>query len=884
MPNRWGWTAAPIAAAVAFTVYVRTLAPGLIAITDTPKFQFIGKILGTAHNPGYPLYVVISHLFGYLPLGSLAWRINLLSALFASAGIGAFVLTLIAIGCAPVIAVTAALALAFGSAFWMTATIAEVYSLHFLLVSAMTYLLVRWRQSERPAMFFGAVGVFALALGHHTTIVLLAPAIAAFAIVTSPRFVLRPRTIALATLIVAAGLSQYLFVLVRTLQGAWVESPARTLRELVDVVRGAQFSGALAPLGVETLWRRSPDILRLVANEVSPLACAVATCGALVLLARDGALAVLSGLSVFAVIAFGVFFRVPDITLFMLPAYFFIWLLAAVGAGAAATLLLRRRAWATIAAGAVMSTLAAWQYTRNIDARDLSHDRGVMRHFEALFRDLPERSAILSEDFLVDRMVYYKTLGEDTARGRDILAPVGVSPGRVRTLAEQGYHVFAFEKTARGLREAGAEFAYASWPLTYGTLRRFLIDQPKGTVVAIAVPAAQIGAALEHDAVPLDVIGGRRVEPSWANVTAIGSVGRSGAIQRQERETAVVSTVHGTSIGTTGAMARADIFAEAAYDAAVIRVGSRELIRSGEAPVVAVWDTRGGLRHAFALRADGCVPIAQGPLSVRILRQIRAWTRISGPTPVDITHAASSGHLMVDATRSAGSLVFYAGRDRSLSPILLEASLDSPALVVESFTGGSPELAAALARDGWPADQRLDRLRHVYRVRVPHRDRVVHVGFGGLPAVALARTADQGSVANVYGLDLTGQLEPIDRRTARVHVARDHHAFFLGAGWSPVAADHAGAFRATTSTRAEIAIPCSPGDCLAVSLQLRPVGAAGPLALMVNDTDLGAQWIAPEWNRYRWNVPPSSLRDGMNSFVLTPGEPVLLADVLVSTR
>src|SRR5262245_37110333 len=79
------------AAVASLAVYVVTLAPGLIAITDTPKFQFIGRILGTAHPPGYPLYVMVSHLFGYLPVGTLAYRINLMSAVFSATACGLIV-------------------------------------------------------------------------------------------------------------------------------------------------------------------------------------------------------------------------------------------------------------------------------------------------------------------------------------------------------------------------------------------------------------------------------------------------------------------------------------------------------------------------------------------------------------------------------------------------------------------------------------------------------------------------------------------------------------------------------------------------------------------------------------------------------------------------
>lgn len=43
--------------------------------------------LGVAHPPGYPLFVLATKAFAtLLPVGSVAWRANLLSALFASFG------------------------------------------------------------------------------------------------------------------------------------------------------------------------------------------------------------------------------------------------------------------------------------------------------------------------------------------------------------------------------------------------------------------------------------------------------------------------------------------------------------------------------------------------------------------------------------------------------------------------------------------------------------------------------------------------------------------------------------------------------------------------------------------------------------------------------
>jgi hypothetical protein len=53
MPTPWKDRALALAiGAAAFALYVRTPAPGLVPIMDTPMFQFLGRVLGVAHNPG----------------------------------------------------------------------------------------------------------------------------------------------------------------------------------------------------------------------------------------------------------------------------------------------------------------------------------------------------------------------------------------------------------------------------------------------------------------------------------------------------------------------------------------------------------------------------------------------------------------------------------------------------------------------------------------------------------------------------------------------------------------------------------------------------------------------------------------------------------------
>jgi hypothetical protein len=104
--------AAGLLAVTTLTVYVRTLYPGLTLHGDTPKFQYLGSVLGTAHPPGYPLYILLSYCFSKLSLGTMAFRMNLLTAVCATIAVVLTYAVLIRLRCHRVVALAAALCLA----------------------------------------------------------------------------------------------------------------------------------------------------------------------------------------------------------------------------------------------------------------------------------------------------------------------------------------------------------------------------------------------------------------------------------------------------------------------------------------------------------------------------------------------------------------------------------------------------------------------------------------------------------------------------------------------------------------------------------------------------------------------------------------------------
>jgi len=183
---------------IAFGLAWSTLLPGL-GFWDTGEFQTVPPLLGTLHPTGFPSYVILGWLASVLlqPFGEPAWRMNLLSA-FLGAGASALSVVL-------VFQLTRRLWLAIvsGAVFatipivWSISNHADVHALHLFLVAVLLVLLVGWEQrvsahaGHSDRWLVAAAVTFAVALGNHTVVVLLAPGIGLFVLSVAPTLLTR---------------------------------------------------------------------------------------------------------------------------------------------------------------------------------------------------------------------------------------------------------------------------------------------------------------------------------------------------------------------------------------------------------------------------------------------------------------------------------------------------------------------------------------------------------------------------------------------------------------------------------------------------------------------------------------------------------------------
>lgn len=167
-----------------FGLYVITAAPGLYWM-DSGELTAAGYGLGVAHPPGFTLYTLLAKAATLLPLGSIAFRVVLLSAVCGALTVAlVFWLALrlaLALGASERVAlfgsVGAALVLGLSHTFWRQATVAEVYTPSLLLVALSLLLLLPAleRRDGRLALALAFVAGLAVGGAHPTYRLLVLP-------------------------------------------------------------------------------------------------------------------------------------------------------------------------------------------------------------------------------------------------------------------------------------------------------------------------------------------------------------------------------------------------------------------------------------------------------------------------------------------------------------------------------------------------------------------------------------------------------------------------------------------------------------------------------------------------------------------------------------
>lgn len=198
-------------AVLALGVFVATTC-GTIPGGDSGELISVAYNLGVAHPPGYPLFTLLGHLATYLPLGSVAWRVNVLSGLFAVLS-GLVIFALVSQWLRDrYVALIAAGLFIFSPLAWRYSVVAEVFTFNNLIVASLLYVTFRFCEEPGPKWAVAWSAVLGLGCSNHHTILFLAIPLFVILVHRHGRILFRPKVFGMCLTVFSLGFLPYLYV------------------------------------------------------------------------------------------------------------------------------------------------------------------------------------------------------------------------------------------------------------------------------------------------------------------------------------------------------------------------------------------------------------------------------------------------------------------------------------------------------------------------------------------------------------------------------------------------------------------------------------------------------------------------------------------------
>ncbi len=391
-------------AVFALNVYLVTLGPTITG-EDSGEFVVAARILGIPHPPGYPLYCLLAHCFTWLPFGEVAWRVNLMSAVFAACAAAMTALTVVYLTRNRFAALGAGVALACSREFWAQAVIAEVYALNAFWFILCLLLLLRWTDTRKNSALFVLALLFGLGMTVHNTFVLLIPPFVVYVLLQDMRhgalYKKRILTYTGLAILAAFGMLVYAYLPIRSRTDPPLEwGNPENLTNFYHVVRRSQYEFMLHqyPRSVARFWGQLAVYGRFWLGEFTPWGAVVGAFG-LILLTRKrpgyASLLVVASLLILAGFSLWQNFELTREWLWVMRVFAIpVYMVTAIGIGVFLEALWRRRPAATIVVAALCAAPSLYMHWERNDKSDYywTLDYGVN-----ILRTLPPDALYVSE-------------------------------------------------------------------------------------------------------------------------------------------------------------------------------------------------------------------------------------------------------------------------------------------------------------------------------------------------------------------------------------------------------------------------------------------------------------------------------------------------------
>ena len=334
---------------IPFAIYMATLAPS-VTFFDSGEFLTASYSLGSAHSPGYPLFLMYAKLFTWLPFGNIAFRINMATAFSSSlACLSVYLLTIRLLKDERIVeegrlagfavkgaGLAAALAFGVTPRLWLQSNHDKPYPLLAFIAAIIFLLLLKWREhfkngSERPAYVYVCTFLAGMSMAVHQSVVLLLPSWILLIVLTDWRMILRIKELILATAFALLGFSVHLYLPLRATQNPLLNwGDPKTYGQFMWHFLRKGYPGEPHGRDASLLWAQVKAFN--IPHEFTWLGAALAVFALVCLWQRqkDVVIAYGAGVATFLAVIAG-YFNTPNETIFLTEEFFTpLYLLTAV--------------------------------------------------------------------------------------------------------------------------------------------------------------------------------------------------------------------------------------------------------------------------------------------------------------------------------------------------------------------------------------------------------------------------------------------------------------------------------------------------------------------------------------------------------------------------
>jgi Flp pilus assembly protein TadD len=412
---------------VVLLVYGQTLCPTIFTSGAGENVAAVA-LLGVPHPPGFPLFCLLGKIFTLLiPMGNMAFRVNLFSAVCGAAAAGmlyTFLKTFLG-NQWRFAAAASALLFAFSLTFWSQAVIAEVYTLNALCLATTFYLLVRW---EQGAPLWPAGLTAALGLTVHPLQLFFLPGWFFFILRSPRRRTIKFEDVSRSTVAFLGGFALEFYPLLRSKADPALDwgNPS-TLRNLIAYLTAAQYRERMFSLPLSHVLQNAADGGILLFRQFTPWLVLLPIAGATLVFFRNRRIFFVTIVPVILTYIYAINYNIPwEIYVYYIPIVFVaaIWT-----AWLFSSLPTKWDKFSTI-----FPALAVVPLLLNYYPNDRAHNRIALDYGIDLLRTAPEDSTLILPQTDAAFSVLYLTSVEN--QRKDLSVWVHTDKNGVNTLRD----------------------------------------------------------------------------------------------------------------------------------------------------------------------------------------------------------------------------------------------------------------------------------------------------------------------------------------------------------------------------------------------------------------------------------------------------------------